>query len=150
MTDFLNSFGRPDVAGALDPRTLAFMIVMSFTIGMFIGFVYMWTHEALSYSRTYVAAIVVMPVIIAMLLASMSGILLVVFGLLGFSGMVRFRNVLKDTRDTAFILWVIMEGVAVGALRFSTALIAAGGIGTSFLLVRLMSFGTRNRYDAVL
>jgi uncharacterized integral membrane protein len=149
MTDFINSLGRPDVAGALDGRTVAFMVVLAFSIGMFIGLVYMWTHEALSYSRTYVAAISVMPVIIAMLMAAMSGVLLVVFGLLGVSGMVRFRNVLKDTRDTTFILWVIMEGLAVGALRFSTALIAAVGVGSCFLLVRLMSFGTRNRYDAV-
>jgi hypothetical protein len=75
---------------------------------------------------------------------------MVVFGLLGVFGMIRFRNVLKDTRDTTFILWVIMEGLAIGALRFSTALIAALGIGACFLLLRLMSFGTRNRYDAVL
>jgi uncharacterized integral membrane protein len=150
MTDFFNSLARPDVAGALDGRTVVFMVILAFTIGMFIGFVYMWTHEALSYSRTYVAAIAVMPVIVAMLMAAMSGVLMVVFGLLGVSGMIRFRNVLKDTRDTTFILWVIMEGLAVGALRFSTALIAALGIGACFLLLRLMSFGTRNRYDAVL
>ncbi|MGA2751863.1 MAG: hypothetical protein ABSG59_24110 [Verrucomicrobiota bacterium] len=150
MTDFFNSLARPDVAGALDGRTVVFMVILAFTIGMFIGFVYMWTHEALSYSRTYVAAIAVMPVIVAMLMAAMSGVLMVVFGLLGVSGMIRFRNVLKDTRDTTFILWVIMEGLAIGALRFSTALIAALGIGACFLLLRLMSFGTRNRYDAVL
>jgi len=150
MTDFFNSLARPDVAGALDGRTVVFMVILAFTIGMFIGFVYMWTHEALSYSRTYVAAIAVMPVIVAMLMAAMSGVLMVVFCLLGVSGMIRFRNVLKDTRDTTFILWVIMEGLAIGALRFSTALIAALGIGACFLLLRLMSFGTRNRYDAVL
>ena len=32
-------------------------------------------------------------------------------------GVVRFRNVLKDTRDTIFILWAIMEGVAIGTTR---------------------------------
>ena len=67
---------------------------------MFIGFVYMWTHEALSYSRTFVGALGVMPLIVAMLMLAMAGNIFVAFGLLGVFGVVRFRNVLKDTRDT--------------------------------------------------
>jgi hypothetical protein len=150
MNDLLNSFARPDWPGAPDGRTLLFMILLAFTTGMVIGFVYMWTHEALSYSRTFVGALAVMPVIVCMLMASMSGSLLVAFGLLAVFGVVRFRNVLKDTRDTSFILWVIMEGLAIGTTRFSTAVVSALGIGLVFLALRVMNFGVRNRYDAVL
>jgi len=150
MNEIFNSLARPDWPGAPDGRTLLFMIVLAFTTGMFIGFVYMWTHEALSYSRTFVGALAVMPVIVSMLMASMSGSLLVAFGLLAVFGVVRFRNVLKDTRDTTFILWVIMEGLAIGTTRFSTAALSAFGIGFIFLLLRVMNFGVRNRYDAVL
>lgn len=150
MNDLLNSLARPDWPGAPDGRTLLFMILLAFSTGMLIGFVYMWTHEALSYSRTFVGALAVMPVIVSMLMASMSGSLLVAFGLLAVFGVVRFRNVLKDTRDTSYILWVIMEGLAIGTARFSTAVVSALGIAAAFLLLRLMSFGVRNRYDAVL
>lgn len=150
MNEILNSLARPDWPGAPDGRTLLFMILLAFTTGMFIGFVYMWTHEALSYSRTFVGALAVLPVIVSMLMASMSGSLLVAFGLLAVFGVVRFRNVLKDTRDTTFILWVIMEGLAIGTTRFSTAAVSAIGIGIIFLLLRSMSFGVRNRHDAVL
>ena len=150
MSEILNTFARPDWPGAPDGRTVAFMILLAFTTGMFIGFVYMWTHEALSYSRTFVGALAVLPVIVSMLMASMSGSLLVAFGLLAVFGVVRFRNVLKDTRDTTFILWVIMEGLAIGTTRFSTAVLSAVGIGLIFLLLRAMNFGVRNRYDAVL
>jgi hypothetical protein len=150
MSDFIASLSRPDFAGAPDGLAILFMLVLAFTTGMFIGFVYMWTHEALSYSRTFVGALAVLPVIIAMLMAAMSGSLLVVFGLLAVFGVVRFRNVLKDTRDTTFILWVILEGLAIGTTRFATSLLAAFGIGAVFLVLRFMSFGLRNRYDAVL
>jgi hypothetical protein len=150
MNDFLNTLARPDWPGAPDGRAILFMILLAFTCGMFIGYVYMWTHEALSYSRTFVGALAVMPVIIAMLMASMSGSLLVAFGLLAVFGVVRFRNVLKDTRDTSFILWVIVEGLAIGTTRFATAVISAVGIGLAFLVLRAMNFGVRNRYDAVL
>lgn len=150
MNDLFNTLARPDWPGAPDGRTVLFMILLAFTTGMFIGFVYMWTHEALSYSRTFVGALAVMPVIVSMLMASMSGSLLVAFGLLAVFGVVRFRNVLKDTRDTSFILWVIMEGLAIGTTRFSIAALSAVGIGAAFLILRFMSFGVRNRYDAVL
>jgi hypothetical protein len=150
MNDFFNTLARPDWPGAPDGATLLFMLLLSFTSGMFIGFVYMWTHEALSYSRTFVGALAVLPGIVAMLMAAMSGSLLVAFGLLAVFGVVRFRNVLKDTRDTSFILWVIVEGLAIGTSRFSVALLAAVGIGASILMLRFLSFGTRNRYDAIL
>jgi hypothetical protein len=150
MNELLNTLARPDWPGAPDGRTVVFMLLLAFTTGMFIGFVYMWTHEALSYSRTFVGALAVMPVIVSMLMASMSGSLLVAFGLLAVFGVVRFRNVLKDTRDTSFILWVIMEGLAIGTSRFSVAVLSAAGIGAAFLILRVMNFGVRNRYDAVL
>lgn len=150
MNELLETLARPDGPGSPDGRALAFMLLLAFTSGLFIGFVYMWTHEALSYSRTFVGALAVLPSIVAMLMAAMSGSLLVAFGLLAVFGVVRFRNVLKDTRDTSFILWVIVEGLAVGTGRFSVAVIAAAGIGSIFLVLRFLLFGLRNRYDAVL
>ncbi|HEV2394583.1 MAG TPA: DUF4956 domain-containing protein [Verrucomicrobiae bacterium] len=155
MNEFLNSlssadFSRSAIPGAPEPMVIIFMIVLAFAIGMFAGFVYMWTHEALSYSRTFVGGLAVLPIIVAMLMIAMASNLFVAFGLLGVFGVVRFRNVLKDTRDTTYILWVIMEGVAVGTTRFSTAVLAALGIAAAFVCLRLMYFGTRHRYDAVL
>jgi hypothetical protein len=155
MNDFLDTlirsdFGRSAFPGAPEPVLVLIMIVLAFALGLFIGFVYMWTHEALSYSRTFVGSLAVMPLITTMLMVSMASNLFVAFGLLGVFGVVRFRNVLKDTRDTTFILWAIMEGVALGTTRFSTAVMAALGIAAAFLILRFMYFGTRRRYDAVL
>jgi hypothetical protein len=150
MNDLFSSLSLPDFPGSPDGSAILFMLVLAFSIGIFVGFIYMWTHEALAYSRTFVGALAVLPLIVSMLMASMSGSLLVVFGLFAVFGVVRFRNVLKDTRDTSFVLWVIMEGMSIGTARYATALIAAFGIGAAFLLLRLMNFGLRNRYDAIL
>jgi hypothetical protein len=60
------------------------------------------------------ARFAVMPVIIAMLMASMSGSLLVAFGLLACLRGGAFPQRAQDTRDTSYILWVIMEGLAIG------------------------------------
>lgn len=150
MNDFLDVLVRSDLGATTTPATILFVLLLSFGVGLLIGFVYMWTHEALSYSRTYVAAIAVLPMLVAAVMLAMSGSLVVAFGLLGVFGVVRFRNVLKDTRDTAFILWTIMEGMAIGTQRFSTAFMAAVGLAAAFLCLRFVSFGLRQRYDAVL
>ncbi len=95
-------------------------------------------------------ALAVLPLLVSMMMVAMANSLIVAFGLLGVFGVVRFRNVLKDTRDTSFILWAIMEGMALGTRRFSTAFLAFLGIALAFVCLRFVSFGTRARYDAVL
>ena len=112
MNEVLNSLGRADFVGTTSPTptTVIFIIFLAFAAGLVIGFVYMWTHEALSYSRTFVGALAMLPLLVAMMMVAMAGSLIVAFGLLGVFGVVRFRNVLKDTRDTTFILWANYGG----------------------------------------
>ena len=136
--------------GSASPETALFVVALSFLIGHVIGWVYMWTHSSLSYSQTFTGSLVVIPPLIALMMLLMAGSLVFAFGLLAVFAVVRFRNVLKDTRDTTFILWSIMEGLAVGTMRYSTAVVAAFGISGVFFYVWLTSFGSRHRYDAVL
>jgi hypothetical protein len=150
MNDFLNAISGTEWPMSVDPRTVIFIIVLAFALGLCIGFVYMWTHDSISYSRTFVSALAMLPMLVALILLSMTGNLFAAFGMLGVFGVVRFRNVLKDTRDTGFVLWAIMEGISLGTTRFSIALIGAVGVGAAFLCLSLMSFGLRHRYDAVL
>ncbi len=121
---FNSDYGPTFVGGT---TTIVFIMCLAFAIGNFIGYVYMWSHEAISYSRTFVASIAALPVIIAVMMIVMAGNLLIAFGMLAVFGVIRFRNVLKDTRDTTFILWTVMEGVCVGTMRFSTALFGRPG-----------------------
>lgn len=151
MNDWLNILFGSDYGGSPGgPETVVFILVLSCAIGQFIGWVYMWTHRGLSYSQTFVASLVVIPVIVAIMMVLMAGSIVVAFGLLAVFAVVRFRNVLKDTRDTIFILWAIMQGLGVGTMRYSTSLIGALGIATILLYLWLTAFGSRHRYDAVL
>ncbi len=143
---FESDYGS-DVGGA---ETVLFIVLLSFVIGHFIGWIYMWTHRGLSYSQTFTASLVVIPVIVAIMMVLMAGSIIVAFGLLAVFAVVRFRNVLKDTRDTTFILWAIMEGLGVGTMRYSTSLIGAVGIAAVLVYLWMTAFGSRHRYDAVL
>ena len=80
----------------------------------------------------------------------MSGSLMIAFGLLAVFAVVRFRNVLKDTRDTSFILWAIVQGMGAGTYRYATTIIGAATIAVVILYLWWTQFGERHRFDAVL
>ncbi len=155
MTHWVNNWFdlvlHSDMGGSAgSPETIAFILMLSFVVGHLIAWVYMWTHQVLSYSQTFVASIVVLPPIVAMMMSLMAGSIVVAFGLLAVFAVVRFRNVLKDTRDTSFVLWAIVEGMAVGTMRYTSAVIGVLFIGLVLLYLRTTSFGSRHRFDAVL
>lgn len=134
----------------VDGQTTLFVLLLAFVIGQFVGWIYMWTHRGLSYSQTFVSSLVIIPVIVSVMMLLMSGSIVVAFGLLAVFAVVRFRNVLKDTRDTTYVLWAIMQGLAVGTQRYSTAVVGALGITAVLLYLRMTGFGSRQRYDAIL
>jgi hypothetical protein len=131
-------------------ETTWFILIFSFCVGQCVAWIYMATHRGLSYSRSFAASLVIMPVLVSLMMVLMAGSLMVAFGLLAVFAVVRFRNVLKDTRDTVYILWAITEGLAIGIHRYSTALTGVIGIAAAIGYLHLTSFGSRHRFDAVI
>jgi len=151
MSDRLHDlFFNSDPSFALSPMTVFFSLFLSFLLGQLMGWVYMWTHSSFSYSKSFVSSLVVLPVIIAVMMMLMSSSLTIAFGLLAVFAVVRFRNVLKDTRDTTFILWSIVEGMAVGTSRYSISVMSGVAVAVVLLYLKWSDFGTRDRYDTIL
>jgi len=151
VSAFFETILSGDMArSAVRPETALLVVLLAFVIGQIIGWIYMWTHVGMSYSRMFVASLVVLPVIVALVMVLMAGNIVVAFGLLAVFAVVRFRNVLKDTRDTVFILWAICLGMAVGTQNFRTALLGCLCVSAIFLYLRITMFGSRHRYDVVL
>jgi len=151
MNEWLEMILYGDLSSTVgNPQTILMVLLLAFCVGHVIGWVYMFTHTSLSYSQMFVASLVVVPVIVSLIMLLLAGNISIAFGLLAVFAVVRFRNVLKDTRDTTFILWGIIQGMAVGTLRFSTAIVGCTIIAAAFLYLRFTSFGSRHRYDVVL
>jgi hypothetical protein len=125
-------------------------LLLAFASGHVLAWVYMTTHSGLSYSRSFVKSLVVMPVVVALVMHVMSNSLITAFGMMAVFTIVRFRNMLRDTLDTTYILLVLVVGMASGSQKFSIALI--GLLLSSLVLIYLWatSFGSRHRYDVIL
>lgn len=134
----------------LDIKTMLLSLLLAFLAGQLLAWVYMLTHSGISYSRSFVNSLIIIPVIVSMVMLVLSNNLVTAFGLMAVFAIVRFRNVLRDTMDTTYILSVIVVGMASGTQKYSSAVI--GALLASAILVYLWytSFGTRHRYDVLL
>src|SRR5687767_13387566 len=146
MTDWMHSFLAPDLPAASGGAETALLaLLLALCIGHIVAWTYMLTHTGLSYSQTFTSSLLVLPVIVALTMMLLAGNLLIALGLLSVFAMIRFRNVLKDTRDTTFILWAVVEGVAAGTQRLSIGIVGVLVVAAVFLYLRVTSFGGRHR-----
>ncbi|BET69446.1 hypothetical protein ASA1KI_43640 [Opitutales bacterium ASA1] len=130
--------------------TLVLGLLLAFLCGQLIAWIYMVTHRGLSYSRAFVVSLVVMPVLVALVMMVLSNNLVTAFGLMAVFAIVRFRNILRDTLDTAHVLAVIVLGMACGSQKFTTAVVGALLVSALVLYLRWTDFGSRHRHDVVL
>ena len=130
--------------------TLAIALLLAFACGHAIAWMYMFTHTGLSYSRSYVNTLIIMPVIVALVMMILANNLVVAFGLMAIFAMVRFRSILRDTLDTAYVLSVIVIGLACGTLKFTSAIFGCAAVLAVMFYFWVTAFGTRHRYDLIL
>jgi hypothetical protein len=128
---------------------LILSLLLAFVAGHIIAWVYIRTHSGLSYSRSFVNSLIVIPVIVAMVMMVLSGNLVTAFGMMAVFAVVRFRNILRDTLDTAYILSVIVIGMACGTQKYATAIFGCVLISAIMYYLSFTGFGTRHRFDVI-
>jgi hypothetical protein len=62
---------------------------------------------------------------------------------------VRFRNILRDTLDTTYILTVLVIGMAAGTQKFTSTIIGTILVSLAMVYLWYTSFGSRHRYDVI-
>lgn len=129
---------------------LAVGVLLAFAGGLMVAWTYMWTHSGMSYSRSYTNTLIIFPVLVCIVMTVLAGNLVVAFGLMAIFALVRFRAVLRDTLDTAYVFAVIVIGLACGTRRFTTALIACAVTVGIMLYFWITDSGARQRFDVVL
>jgi hypothetical protein len=128
---------------------LALSLILAFLMGHIISWVYMLTHSGLSYSRTFVMALILMPTIVALVMNVLANSLILAFGMMAVFAIVRFRNILRDTLDTVYVLTSIVLGMACGSQKFTTALAGCALLVIAMLYLWFSMYGSRHRYDLI-
>jgi len=148
--EWFDSFFQGDFgSGPSNWPAMILGLLLAFGCGHIMAWVYMVTHSGLSYSRSFVNSLIIMPVIVAMVMMVLSNNLITAFGMMAVFAVVRFRNILRDTLDTAYVLTVIVIGMAAGSQKFSSAILGSVLMALALLYLWYTSFGSRHRYDVI-
>jgi len=132
------------------PGELLADLILAAAAGLVIGLVYRATHRGLTYSQNFVVTLVLMCITVSAVMMVIGSNLARAFALVGALTIVRFRTVIKDTRDTAYIFFSLTEGIASGTGNYLlTAVSTAFIIFVAFLLFK-SNFGSYQRSDYVL
>jgi uncharacterized membrane protein YhiD involved in acid resistance len=104
-------------------------VALAFLLGLFVAWVYRATHRQLSVSFSFVNMLVLVSMLMSMVMMVIGNNIARAFGLAGAMSIIRFRTVVKDTRDTAFVFYALGVGMACGTGNLKIALIGTFLIG---------------------
>jgi hypothetical protein len=125
----------------LSAGVIAIRVGLALLFGMAVGIIYRSSHgREEGSSTTLFTTLVLLSALIAMVSIVIADSVARAFSLVGALSIVRFRTVVDDTRDTAFVIFAVIVGMAVGAGQVVVPLVAIPTIGiTAILLSRLAS-----------
>ena len=124
------------------PFDILYNLLFSILLGVLISFVYKKTHKGISYSQSFVITLVLVTVIIALVVMVIGNNIARAFALVGALSIIRFRTVVKDTKDTAFIFWALAVGMAAGTSNHFMASTGAVVISCLIYVMYLSNFGS--------
>ncbi len=87
------------------PYEILINMTLAFVLGIIISAVYRYTHKGLSYSQSFTLTIVFVTVVVAVVMMVIGSSLARAFALVGALSIIRFRTVVKDTKDTAYVFF---------------------------------------------
>ncbi|MBK8100918.1 MAG: DUF4956 domain-containing protein [Planctomycetes bacterium] len=119
-------------------------------LGVVLALVYRHTHKGLSYSQSFTQTILLIAVIVAIVMMTIGNNLARAFALVGALSIIRFRTVVKDTRDTAFVFAALAVGMAAGTGLWQLACIGAAFLVVIVLLLYATNFGALYKSEFIL
>jgi hypothetical protein len=113
MPDFLNTAFAPGAAVA--PLDILTRFVAALVCGFLIAWLHRSTRQKTERSASFFSTLVLLSVLIAMVTQVIGDNVARAFSLVGALSIVRFRTVLRDTEDTAYVIFAVVTGMAIGA-----------------------------------
>ena len=136
--------------GIFSPEGILLSLLLAFVLGQVLAWVYYFTHSGLSYSKSFVQSLILITVVVAMVMAVIGNNIITAVGLMGALAIIRFRNIIKDTRDIAFIFCALVVGMATGSQRYATAIVGTIILSLIAIYLYLTDFGTHQPHNGFL
>jgi uncharacterized membrane protein YhiD involved in acid resistance len=111
-------FAGPQV----EPLGVLVRLIAAWVLGAAVAFIYRKTRPADAVLASFPGTLVLLAVLIAMVTQVIGDNVARAFSLVGALSIVRFRTVVRDTQDTAYVIFAVAVGMSVGANALWVAL----------------------------
>ncbi len=132
MPDFLaNALNTQPV----EPLDILLRLLVAAILGLAVAWIYRRTRPGIDLTASFPTTLVLLATLIAMVTQVIGDNIARAFSLVGALSIVRFRTVVRDTEDTAYVIFAVAVGMAVGASDLWVAALGLGVVGgTAFFL----------------
>ena len=100
---------------AVPPLVVLVRLLSALLLGGVVALIYRLTRSESEVAPSFTATLVLLSILIAMVTQAVGDNVARAFSLVGALSIVRFRTVVRDTQDTAFVIFAVAVGMAVGA-----------------------------------
>ncbi len=138
------------LSAVYQPMDIVLNMAIACVLGVVISLIYKRTHKGLSYSQSFMLTIVFVTIIVSMVMMVIGNSLARAFALVGALSIIRFRTVVKDTKDTAYIFLALAAGMAAGTASYFLAFVGTAIFTVMALGLHLTNFGSLYKSEFIL
>ena len=103
-------------------QTVFLILVIAFIVAMIIYLTYKNTYTGVMYNPRFNVSLVMITMVTTIVMVVIGSNISVSLGMVGALSIIRFRTAVKDPRDTAFIFWGVVSGLACGTQNYTIVL----------------------------
>jgi len=139
-----------DFNNAINPVMALEMLAASLITGFLISLIYITTHDGNNYDKTFPVSLIVLCIVFSVIVLVIGNNLARAFSLGGSLAITRYRIILKNQRDPAFVLISLAGGLACGAGFFIVAIIFVIFLWVVLALAMKLNYGGKESDSRVL
>ncbi len=114
-------------------------MIAALLFGLGVALVFRWSHGR-NHARatTLTTTLVLLSLLIALVSMVIGSSVAMAFSLVGALSIVRFRTVVEDTRDTAFVIFAVVVGMSAGAGQLLVPMLGLPIVGATAIVLSLL------------
>jgi uncharacterized membrane protein YhiD involved in acid resistance len=143
LSEFMNP---PNTYQALTVERVVLSLLVTFTVTLFIFYVYRKTFRGIVYTRSFNVGLVLTGLVVSLVTLPISSNIALSLGMVGALSIIRFRTAIKDPADIVFTFWAIAVGIISGAGLYMVAIVGSPIIGFFMFVLSRVNFRTDDPY----
>ncbi len=139
MNNLLSSFqtlGHP-----VTVEEVVLNLLLACGMGMTIVTVYRMTNRHRATNVSFLLTMVILAMVVALVMMVIGNSIARAFSLVGALSIIRFRTVVKDNRDIAYVFFALAAGMSAGVGAYVLSVFGVGTILVMLLMIDFIRFG---------